>query len=299
MNNFSNLSEPAATLLLFNAIEPGAPFWGRYILENGALETLDKILNNYEFDQAVDVAKVKAKLLVQDLAKLNQEIKSCGGQLLIPSDQFWPKQLNDLNNPPIALIAKGKLENMKYLYEAISIVGTRNPTPYGNRIAEDFAAALVDRDFSIVSGGAYGIDASAHYGALAADGITFAVLAGGLNQIYPAGNQRLFNQIKNEGVLISEVMPDVTALPFRFLIRNRLIAALGKATVVIEAAARSGSIRTATDAAQIFRPVFAVPGRISSAQSDGCHRLIADHVAEIVTGVDDVVNLLAPMQLKF
>ena len=299
MIEISNLTEYQARLHLFVAIEPGATFWGKHMLVNSALETIEKIIAGFEFEDLPDINKIKTKLQLQEITKLEDVISSSGGKLLIPTDELWPEQLNDLENPPIALMAKGNLENINYVEQAISIVGTRNPTSYGTRIAEDFAAALVDRDFSIVSGGAYGIDASAHHGALAADGITCAVLAGGINQIYPAGNQKLFNQIQNKGILISEVMPDVVALPFRFLIRNRLIAALGKSTIVIEAAARSGSIRTATDAAQIFRPVFAVPGRISSAQSDGCHRLIADHVAEIVTGVDDVVNLLSPMQLPF
>ena len=290
------MNEFSARLLLFNAIEPGSQFWGKYISEFGALDTYKKIISEYKFPVEIKCNLIKEKLLCLNPKDLESEISKAEADFLTPENQFWPQQFSDLPNPPIGLIAKGNLDNLKTIANAVSIVGTRNPTSYGTRIAEEFSAAFADRDFAVISGGAYGIDASAHHGAIAASGITVAVLASGINKSYPAGNQRLFSQILKDGLLISELMPNEVAMPFRFLVRNRLIAALGKATIVIEAAARSGSIRTATDAAQIFRPVFAVPGRISSAQSDGCHRLIADHVAEIVTGVDDVINLLSPMQ---
>jgi len=174
-------------------------------------------------------------------------------------------------------------------------VGTRNPSDYGSRIAGDFAAGVVDRGWSVVSGGAYGIDSAAHRGALVAEGETIAILGCGVNSIFPSGNDRLFRQILEGGLLLSEVLPNVHAIPARFLIRNRLIAGISRATVVVEAAFRSGSLRTARDAAEIFRPVFAVPGPINSPTSDGCHRLIGERTAEIVTSVADLMELVGPL----
>jgi DNA processing protein len=174
-------------------------------------------------------------------------------------------------------------------------VGTRNPTNYGTRIASDFAAGLADRDWAVISGGALGIDSAAHYGALAAEGVTFGVLGGGVNRPYPLANSKLFDEIKSKGVLISEVMPNVHPVPHRFLIRNRLIAALSKGTIVVEAAYRSGSLRTARDAAEIFRPVMAVPGPINVPTSEGCHKLISERCAEIVASVSDVLELVNPL----
>jgi len=162
-------------------------------------------------------------------------------------------------------------------------------------VAGDFGAGLADRDWSVISGGAIGIDSYAHKGALIAEGFTVAVLGGGISKSYPSTNQAMFEEIVETGLLISEVMPQVPALPHRFLIRNRLIAALSKATVVVEAAFRSGSLRTARDAAEIFRPVMAVPGPISAPTSEGCHRLISERCAELVASISDVMELVLPV----
>ena len=178
---------------------------------------------------------------------------------------------------------------------SLAIVGTRNPTPYGVRIAGDFAAGFVDREWSIVSGGAYGIDSAAHKGALIAEGRTIAVLASGIDVAYPAGNVRLFAEIAENGALVSEVMPGAHAIPVRFLNRNRIIAALSQATLVVEAAFRSGSLRTARDAAELMRPVMAIPGPISAPTSEGCHRLIGERAAEIVTSVTDAIELISAL----
>ncbi|MTB04316.1 MAG: DNA-protecting protein DprA, partial [Actinobacteria bacterium] len=191
---------------------------------------------------------------------------------------------------PIALIAKGNLDSLNA--DSLAIVGTRNPTNYGARIAGDFAAGFVDRQWVIVSGGAYGIDSFAHKGALIAEGATVAVIACGIDVNYPAGNIRLFAEICESGALVTEVMPGHKALPHRFLTRNRLIAAISNATLVVEAAFRSGSLRTARDAAELMRPVMAIPGPINSPTSEGCHRLIGERAAEIVTSVADAVEFI-------
>ena len=141
-------------------------------------------------------------------------------------------------------------------------------------------------------GGAYGIDSHAHRGALAAEGKTFAILASGVSVNYPAGNEKLFVDISENGALVSEVMPYERARPDRFLTRNRLIATLSRATIVVEAAFRSGSLRTARNAAELMRTVLAVPGPITSPTSDGCHRLIGERCAEIITSVSDAMELI-------
>jgi DNA processing protein len=224
---------------------------------------------------------------------LLQSISNAGATFLTPEDATWPQSVSDLAAPPIGLVIKGDPKLLTG--NSLAIVGTRNPTQYGVRIAQDFAAGFVDRDWAIISGGAYGIDAAAHKGALIAEGVTVAVIAAGIDINYPAGNARLFAEIAELGCLVSEVTPGTPAIPSRFLTRNRLIAALSNATLVVEAAFRSGSLRTARDAAELMRPVMAIPGPITSPVSEGCHRLIGERAAEIVTSVADAVEFLAPM----
>lgn len=229
-----------------------------------------------------------------NLAQIYQSLNDCGGELLIPEDARWPVALDDLEIPPLGLIVKGNSEILSH--KSLAIVGTRNPTPYGVRIASDFAAGFVDREWVIVSGGAYGVDSAAHKGALIAEGLTIAITASGLDSPYPAGNQRLFDEIIENGAIVTEYLPGTTARPHRFLVRNRLIAAISNATLVVEAAFRSGSLRTARDAAQLMRPVMAVPGPITSPTSDGCHRLIGERSAELVSSVADALELIGPLQ---
>ena len=223
-----------------------------------------------------------------------ESIEKAGGIFITPGDATWPEQLDDLATPPIGLVVKGKVDSLKT--RSIAIVGTRNPTPYGARIASDFAAGFVDREWSIISGGAYGIYTHAHKGALIAEGITIAVIASGIDINYPAGNERLFAEIAELGAIVSEVMPGTPAFPSRFLTRNRLIAALSMSTLVVEAAFRSGSLRTARDAAELLRPVMAIPGPINSPTSEGTHRLIGERAAEIVTSVSDAVELISSLE---
>jgi DNA processing protein len=156
------------------------------------------------------------------------------------------------------------------------------------------AAVLVERGLSVISGGAYGIDAHAHRGALAGDGLTVAVLAGGLQYCYPRGHADLFGVIATEGLLVSECPPDQAPTRPGFLVRNRLIAALSRGTVVIEAALRSGALNTARHARELGRPVMAVPGPVTSEQSAGCHELIRDYGAMCVTRAADVIEHLDP-----
>ena len=284
--------------MLFSALEPGDQFWSEEISRWGVDDVYERIKGERYYSKVKSLARILEKIATTDPSKLFSEIKSAGGEFITPEDSDWPNQINDLISPPLGLIIRGRRDVLALLERSLAIVGTRNPTTYGVRVASDLAASACDHDFAVVSGGAYGIDTAAHKGALAADGNTVAVLGGGINSLYPSGNARLFQEIQESGLLISEAMPDVPAQPYRFLVRNRLIAALSKSTIVVEAAFRSGSIRTARDAAEIFRPVFAVPGPITSPLSDGCHRLISERVAEIATSVSEILEVVTPLHLR-
>lgn len=285
------MKERAQRLALFAAIEGGAPLWSREINERGAQSVYERIKSG-GYD-SIKYAGVIAKINAFESAPAFYSIEKAGGQFLIPGDELWPLRVDELECPPIGLIVKGNLEILSN--PSLAIVGTRNPTPYGVRIAGDFAAGFVDREWDIVSGGAYGIDSAAHRGALVAEGRTIAVIASGIDQQYPSGNTRLFEEICENGAIVSEVMPGVPALPHRFLTRNRIIAALSQATLVVEAAFRSGSLRTARDAAELMRPVMAIPGPINSPSSEGCHRLIGERAAELVTSVADAIELISAL----
>ena len=282
------MNELDARAILFSVVEGGQAFWSSEISTKGALAVYEKLLRG-GYDS------VKYEKLISSLRGISgdqvlSEIDKHQARLITPIDEDWPVQVNDLAAPPIGLIIKG---NISALHQrSLAIVGTRNPTSYGARIAGDFAAGFADREWAIVSGGAYGIDSYAHKGALIAEGVTVAVIASGIDINYPAGNTRLFAEICELGVMVTESMPGQRALPHRFLTRNRLIASISKATLVVEAAFRSGSLRTARDAAEMFRPVMAIPGPINSPTSEGCHRLIGERAAEIVTSVADAVEFV-------
>lgn len=278
-------------LALFNAIEAGNTYWARQVNEFGIAMVYEHLaLGVY------DATKYGA--ITQSICAFNADeslaaIAQSGGVFITPEDLSWPTRVSQLAIPPLGLIVKGDISILNN--PSLAIVGTRNPTPYGVRLAGDFAAGFVDREWDIISGGAYGIDTAAHRGALVAEGRTIAVIASGIDVQYPAGNARLFDEICENGAIISEVMPGVTAMPHRFLIRNRLIAALSLSTLVVEAAFRSGSLRTARDAAELMRPVMAIPGPISSPSSEGCHRLIGERAAELVTSVADAMELISAL----
>ena len=278
-------------LALFSAIEGGSQYWSSQMQEFGIETVYEHLYLGVYSDKKFSSVIKKVQLF--DASQAFREIDQTQSTFLTPEDPCWPTSVDSLSCPPIGLLVKGNAEILKN--RCISIVGTRNPTPYGTRIAGDFAAGFVDREWDIVSGGAYGIDSAAHRGALVAEGRTIAVIASGIDLQYPAGNTRLFEEICENGAIVSEVMPGVVAMPHRFLTRNRLIAALSQATLVVEAAFRSGSLRTARDAAELMRPVMAIPGPINSPSSEGCHRLIGERAAEVVTSVADAVELISAL----
>ncbi len=292
------LSETDARLVLFSTIEPADNFWSLEISNSNALNVIERILSGKYYLRQKNILNLQHAVVKADLSDLKNELNDSGAIFITPLDSDWPVVLNDLHSPPIGLVIKGERNVLNDLDKSISIVGSRKPTSYGHQIAKTLAMQAVKRDLLVVSGGAYGIDTAAHIGALAAGGKTICVLAGGVNRLYPTDNKKLFDHISTSGLLISEVMPNFASKPYRFLIRNRLIAALSKATVVVEAEFVSGSIRTARDAAEIFRPVFAIPGEVTSALSEGCHRLIAERIADIATNLDEILEIITPLQLR-
>jgi DNA processing protein len=218
-----------------------------------------------------------------------------GLRLIMPGDSEWPTQLDDLGDTrPLLLWVRGTVDLRYSCMNAVSVVGARAASGYGQHVALQMGAALAERGLTVVSGGAFGIDASAHRGAIAADGLTVAVLAGGLSHGYPRSHAGLFAAVAAQGILVSECPPEQAPTRPGFLIRNRLIAALSRGTVVVEAALRSGALNTARHARELCRPVMAVPGPVTSDQSAGCHELIREYGAMCVTGAKDVVAHLDP-----
>ena len=292
------VQEIEARLKLFAALAPGDPFWAQEIASAGATDVYEAILNGTRYARHQDLDWLQNELAAMDLHSMQADLVKAGCEFITPCDLDWPTSLGDLAAPPIGLLIKGDRKALSKLKDSISIVGTRQPSQYGVEITEQISEGFIDSGFCIVSGGAYGIDTTAHISAVKKDGITISILAGGFDHLYPRENTKLFEKISGRGLLISEVMPNIKSKPYRFLVRNRLIAAISKATIVVEAAYVSGSIRTARDAAEIFRPVFAIPGPITSPLSNGCHRLIVERVAEIATSVDEIIEMVSPLHLR-
>ena len=227
-------------------------------------------------------------------------LASRGGRLITPDGDEWPllafaafgaAEVRARGGPPMVLWALGPERLDAVAQRAAAVVGTRASTVYGEQVAADLAAGLAEHDVAVVSGGAYGIDGAAHRAALACEGITVAVLAGGLDIPYPAGHSALLHRIGQHGLLFAEYPPGVRPARHRFLTRNRLVAATAGAAVVVEAGLRSGAANTAAWARALGRPVAAVPGPVTSSASAGCHALLRNG-AELVTRVDDVLELV-------
>jgi DNA processing protein len=238
-----------------------------------------------------------------DCAARDLEIlERVGGRLVTAADTEWPllaftaftgvdTRQRPQAHPPLALWATGPARLDEVAGRAAAIVGTRAATMYGEHVAAELSAGLAERDVAVVSGGAYGIDGAAHRAALAADGFTVAILAGGIDVSYPAGHAALLHRIAEESLLVTEYPPGLRPQRHRFLTRNRLVAALSGATVVVEAGARSGAANTAAWARALGRGVCAVPGPVTSSASVGCHVLLRAG-ATLVTRADEVVELV-------
>ncbi len=287
-------------------VEPGDRVAGALVRRFGAGEALSRVVarpaaSSLADDElsAADVAEALARweprLETPALFRSLTSAATLGIRLVRDSDEFWPDGLIDLgDNGPRVLWVRGQVESLPQTSSSVAIVGARASTGYGEHVAMDFAAGFVSRGYAVVSGGAYGIDGMAHRAALACGGTTIAVMAGGLDNLYPSGHEELLKRIMNTGAVVSEVPPGGAPTRWRFLQRNRLIAAMAGGTVVIEAGYRSGSLNTATHARDLDRPLGVVPGPITSGQSAGCHRLLRTNpAAELVTSVADMVDLMS------
>lgn len=241
-----------------------------------------------------------------DLDATLRAAEQAAARYLMPGDAEWPLQLDDLQvlehetgdrrgGAPFGLWVRGTGDLGGLVRRAVSVVGSRASTAYGERAAGDLAYGTTAAGYTVVSGGAYGIDAAAHRGALAAEKPTIAILAGGIDRLYPAGNSELLRRISQSGVVVSEAAPGCVPSKSRFLVRNRLIAAIGSGTVVVEAALRSGSLNTARWARDLGRHVMGVPGPVTSTLSAGVHELLRQPETVLVTDAGEVVELLAPV----
>ncbi|MEU6022137.1 DNA-processing protein DprA [Micromonospora sp. NPDC047134] len=229
-----------------------------------------------------------------------------GARVIVPDDDEWPASVEQLRTlvledarrrvdretaPPLCFWVRGPLPLAETLDRSVAVVGARAATPYGLHVARDLGYGLADRDWTVVSGGAFGIDAAAHRGALSAGGRTVAVLACGVDRPYPMGNTALFDRIADSGLLVSEWPPEAEPLRPRFLIRNRVIAAGTKGTVLVEAAARSGATQTTRRALALHKPAMVVPGPVTSAMSVGTHEFLREEPdARLVTGLAQVLE---------
>jgi DNA processing protein len=270
--------------------EPGDREAFRFVAEHGAVAAARAVVAG----EGTGVrARWRVRLPDVDPRRDLDLLSRIGGRLVVPGDDEWPAGLDDLGDrAPFCLWARGPLVAGGTVGPAVAVVGARASTAYGEHVAAEFGVGLVARGSPVVSGAAYGIDAHAHRGALAGGGPTVAILAGGVDRPYPRGNHRLIERIAAEGCLIGETPPGCAPTRWRFVQRNRLIAALTGATVVVEAALRSGTSITAREAVDLGRQVAAVPGPVTSPMSAGCHELLRAG-AVCVTGADEVIELLS------
>lgn len=284
-------TERDAWIALAHVAEPGDDRLGALVASVGPVEALRRIAAG-----ATGLRSgpgLAARLRAYDGSGVEDRADRCGARILTPDGRGWPGQLADLGaGSPCALWVAGAGDLRLLALRSLAIVGARACSTYGADVAHAWAADLAGAGWSVLSGAAVGIDAAAHRGALAGGGVTIAVLAGGVDVSYPAEHAALLERIRADGLIVSESPPGERVRRQRFLSRNRLIAALGRVTLVVEAALRSGAASTARNAAAINRPVLAVPGPVTSPASAGCHRMIRDGEAQCVVDVDDVLAML-------
>ncbi len=279
--------------------EPGDSIAGAVVAAYGAFAGLTIVDDDRTSAREADIdprelARARARWRPRraEYTAAFQAAARCGARLLVPADQQWPRRVDDLGvHAPLCLWVRGGTHLLTAPAGAVAVVGARAASAYGEQVAIDLAGGLAQAGITIVSGAAYGIDGAAHRAALRAGGPTVAVLAGGVDRPYPAGHNRLLDEIARNGVVAAEVPCGTTPTKWRFLARNRLIAAMSDATIVVEAGWRSGSLNTAHHAGELGRPLGAVPGPVTSASSQGCHRLLREAQAVCVTGADDVREL--------
>ncbi|WFE34244.1 DNA-protecting protein DprA [Micromonospora sp. WMMD975] len=301
--------------------EPGTRAVHELVKRHGPVAALDLLLSGDAPDRLLRAA-VAVRTAAGDAHAVAAEAlaraERIGARLVTPEDDEWPTRVADLRklrlpeatrrvdvetDPPLCLWVRGGWPLGETLERSVAVVGARAATPYGSHVATELGYGLADREWTVVSGGAFGIDSAAHRGALTAGGRTVAVLACGLDRPYPMGNAALFDRIAETGLLVSEWMPGAEPLRPRFLIRNRVIAAATLGTVLVEAAARSGATQTLNRALGLKRPAMVVPGPVTSALSVGGHQVLREkpetrlvaNVAHVLEEVGRIGYDLAPL----
>jgi DNA processing protein len=281
--------------------EPGDRRMVSLVAELGAVTVRDHLAR--EHDPGGDLLDDVAVRLADSHPERDLErARRAGIRFVIPGDDEWPVRLEDLmtretleqrGGPPLGLWVRGPLR-LDELDASVAIVGSRSATSHGTAMAGEIAARVAREGYTVVSGAAFGIDQAAHRGALAVGGRTVAVLACGVDRVYPPAHRRLLEHLAETMAVVSELAPGRSPTRVRFLSRNRLIAALTRATVVVEAAVRSGALSTAGWAERLHRPLMGVPGPSTAAQSEGVHQLIRKGAAVLVTSGEEVLEQVAP-----
>lgn len=296
-------SERDARMVLSRVVEPGDPEAGRLVHELSAAVVLERL-------QGGRLASPKASGWMERLGQADADgyrriADRIGARYVVPGDDEWPDQLDDLDTllasedrraaAPFGLWVRGPLSLAEACRRSVAVVGARDSTAYGDHVASDISAGCSYSGYLVISGGAYGIDAAAHRGALTGPAASLAVLACGIDRLYPTVNSDLLTEIAGVGLLVSEAAPGCVPTKSRFLVRNRLIAALSQGTVVVEAAVRSGSLNTARWARDLGRGVMGVPGPVTSALSVGVHELLRQPETVLVTDHREVIDFVGPI----
>ncbi|GLW48451.1 hypothetical protein Stsp02_41130 [Streptomyces sp. NBRC 14336] len=285
-------------VFLARVLEPGDEVAGRWLREAGVREVVGRLRGKGRRFEGISERRWAGLLARAEKADPERDLadaREAGVRFVCPGDGEWPRQLDDLGDArPLGLWVRGSPNLRMWALRSVGVVGARACTEYGAHTATTVAAGLAERGWVVVSGGAYGIDGAAHRGALAAGGATVAVLACGVDRPYPRGHTQLITRIAEQGLVIGELPPGDHPTPSRFIVRNRVIAALTRGTVVVEAAHRSGSLATARAAQRLGRHTIGVPGPVTSGLSAGVHELLRGD-AVLVSDAADVVELVGDM----
>ena len=295
------MSDRVARAALSRLTEPGDTRLTSLVGRLGAEQVFG--LLREERDVAGVYTDVAARLRDLDPECELRDAAARGIRFVVPGDDEWPAAVQDLERAepvqslggaPLGLWVRGSLPLAAACASAVAVVGSRSATTYGASVASDLGADLAGAGMTVVSGAAFGIDQAAHRGTLAARGTTVAVLACGVDRAYPSAHRPLLDYIADTGLVVSELPPGCAPTRVRFLSRNRLIAALARGTVVVEAAVRSGALNTATWTTRLSRVLMGVPGPVTSAPSEGVHELLRAGDAVLVTRGSDVLELVSP-----
>lgn len=270
-----------------HVVEPETVSARTWISRHGASDALSRLLRG---DVAGD-GRYDQRIASLDVDQVRRALERLRVRVVVPDDDEWPTGLDQLDDPPLCLYAKGSAD-LGVLEGSVAVVGSRAATAYGLHVAAELGEGLVGRGVTVVSGAAFGIDAAAHRGALSGGGPTVAVLARGLDRAYPQAHEGLLRAVGAEGAVVSELPLGWAPYRQRFIARNRIIAAMSVGTVVVEAGLRSGSLNTARTARNLLRHVAAVPGPVTSVQSAGCHQLVRETGATLVTDTAEVLDLM-------